>query len=74
VPGRIRRNGGSVPDVPTFEPAQGNCEAQRCANPAKYRAMWPYVSKLVCENHRRAVDGKSWPDVSRPVFGSKPTK
>jgi hypothetical protein len=61
-------------DVPTFERAQGNCEVRRCANPAQYLAKWPFTSKLVCENHEREVGGKSWPDVSRSVSGSKPSK
>jgi hypothetical protein len=63
-----------MPDGPIFESTERNCDAQRCANPAKYLAKWPQASKLVCENHKKAVDGKPWPDVSGPVFGSKPPK
>lgn len=63
----------AMADRPSFEPANGNCEVQRCANPAKYRATWPYASKLVCENHRKRMTDKAWPNVSGS-FSSKPPK
>ncbi len=55
---------------PLFEPANGNCEAQRCQNPAKYRAKWPNTSKLVCDNHKKDVTDKLWPQVAGRVFGN----
>jgi hypothetical protein len=59
---------------PKFEATfEGNCEALRCVNPVKYRALWPHVSKLVCETHKKHVTDKPWPDVSGS-FGSKPPK
>lgn len=58
---------------PNFETAKGNCEVPRCPNPAKYRAIWPHASELVCENHKKGVADKAWPDVAC-LFGSKPPK
>ena len=65
--------GVGVFDRPNFEPANGDCEVQKCPNPAKYRATWPYASKLVCENHRKLMTDKPWPAVSSS-FGGKPPK
>ena len=58
-------------DEPKFEPDEGNCEFLRCANPAKHRALWPRVSKLVCETHRRDVTDKPSPEVA-VLFGVAP--
>ena len=60
-------------DRPSFEPANGDCEVQRCANPARYRATWPHATKLVCENHKKRVTDKPWTEVAA-LFGSKPPK
>ncbi len=59
-------------DKPSFEPANGNCEVQKCANPAKYRATWPYASKLVCETHMKRMTDKPWPAVSSSFGGKAP--
>jgi hypothetical protein len=61
--------GSHMLDEPKFEPDEGNCEVLRCANPGKYRALWPRVSKLVCETHRKDVTDKPWPEVA-VIFGS----
>jgi hypothetical protein len=58
-------------DEPKFEPEGANCEVLRCANPAKYRTLWPRVSKLVCETHRKDVTDQPWPEVA-VLFGSAP--
>jgi hypothetical protein len=60
-------------DEPKFEPDEGNCEVLRCAIPAKYRALWPRVSKLVCETHRKNVTNKQWPEVAI-LFASAPVR
>jgi hypothetical protein len=58
-----------MPDEPKFEPDEGHCEALTCVNPAEYRALWPGVSKLVCQSHRKAIMNKSWPEAA-PLFES----
>lgn len=60
---------------PRFHPANGKCDVRECLNPAKYRAIWLYsrASKVVCEDHKKDVDGKPYSDVSGS-FGSKPPK
>jgi hypothetical protein len=60
---------------PCFHPAKGKCEVQECLNPAKYRAIWLHsrASKLVCADHKKDVDGKSFSDVSG-LFGTNPPK
>jgi hypothetical protein len=60
-----------MPNGPKFEFAMGSCDVPRCANPAKYRARWPHASKLVCENHKTDVDGRTWFEVAQ-LFGSNP--
>jgi hypothetical protein len=59
----------------SFEPVStGNCEAQHCLNPAKYRATWSQgiVLKLVCTTHRSQVEGKYFNEVGPSIFGSAP--
>lgn len=51
-------------DEPKFELDEGKCEFLRYANPAKYRAFWPRISKLVCESHRKNVTDKPWLEVA----------
>jgi hypothetical protein len=58
-------------DEPKFEPEEGNCEVLRCANLAKYRALWPGVSKLVCGTHRKNVTDQPWSEVA-VLFGGAP--
>jgi hypothetical protein len=60
-----------MPDEPKFEPDEGNCEVLRCANPAQCRALWPRVSKLVCQAHRMVLIDKPWPEVAA-LFGNAP--
>ena len=62
-------------DRPTFEPLrEGICDVLKCVNPAKYRARWPRVSKLVCESHKNDVADKPWPEVAQRLFGGNPPK
>jgi hypothetical protein len=60
-------------DGPEFAFAMGNCDVSKCANPAKYRATWPHASKLVCDNHKKDGDGRTWFEVLK-LFGSTPPK
>jgi hypothetical protein len=62
-----------MPIGPTFEPATGNCEVQRCPNSAEYGALWPIALKLVCKRHKEEFTDKPWPAVSGR-FGSIPPK
>jgi hypothetical protein len=56
---------------PEFEPLadNGDCEAQRCPQAAKYVAKWPFVVKRVCSAHMAEVDGKPWGE-AQPNFGT----
>jgi len=58
---------------PYFDPvSQGNCEVQRCPNPAKFRASWAQgtVVKLVCTVHRPEMEGKAFQEVGTAAFGN----
>jgi len=59
---------------PCLHPATGKCEVQECQNPAKYRVIWvkSRASKLVCESHKKDVDGKPFSDVSDSFRSSSP--
>ena len=60
---------------PRFHPAKGKCEVQECLNPGKYRAIWlrSLASKVVCEDHKKDVDGQPFSDVS-DSFGTNQLK
>jgi hypothetical protein len=59
---------------PCVHPAKGKCEVQECQNPAKYRMIWlnSRASKLVCESHKKDVDGKPFSDVADSFRSSSP--
>lgn len=55
--------GTAITSGPFFEQIAGNgqqCDVNRCTNPGMYIANWPFVSKYVCETHKRKVDGQPW--------------
>ncbi len=57
-----------------FDPvSEGVCEALDCSNPAKFRASWVQgvIIRLVCVNHKAAVEGKSFEELSPTTFGRR---
>jgi hypothetical protein len=62
---------------PSFEPVnKGNCQFQRCTNPAKFRASWALgiMVKLLCVTHKPDVEGKTLEEVGPIAFGSRPMR
>jgi len=58
---------------PHFEEITGKPErcAQGCRGIVKYEAWWgDTIRVLVCERHKRAVEGKEWSEVAK-LFGSR---
>jgi hypothetical protein len=55
---------------PTFHPASGRCDVPKCLNPAGYRAIWMRSrnSQVVCENHKKEIDGKPFSDVADSFY------
>jgi len=60
--------------APSFLPASGKCNVHECLTPAGYRAVWQRSgnSQIVCENHRKDVEGKPFSDVSALFDGKSP--